>query len=216
VSPHSTAVIAYTNPRSLAYNTQKVPKDKVPESYDDVLKPMFANRKISVDTDLKEYIILAQKWGMEKTREYLKKLGKMKPKYHPNNTVVTQMIASGEAIIGPGVIHRIPLFEFKNKGAPIDWKPLKPYVPLDTMLMAVMAHAPHPHAAELFNYWILGAPDYLEGMEKCGGYGHAMIPGNFQQKAIAGVETVPFDWDWGVKAAEEHMGEEFRKLVGIE
>lgn len=177
---------------------------------------MFANRKISIDTDLKEYIILAQEWGMEKTKRYLRKLGEMQPKYHPNNTVNTQMIAAGEAIVGPGVIHRIPLFEFKKKGAPIDWKPLSPIVPLDTMLMGVMAHAPHPNAAALFNYWMMGAPDYLAGMEQCEGYGHAMIPGNFQQKELENVKTVPFDWEWGVKAAKEHFGEQFRKIVGIE
>ncbi len=216
VSPNSTAVIAYTNPRSLAFNTRKIPKDKIPQSYEDVLDPVFANRKISIDTDLKEYIILAQEWGMEKTKRYLRDLGEMRPKYHPNNTVITQMIAAGEAIVGPGVIHRIPLFEFKAKGAPIDWKPLKPIVPLDTMLMGVMSHAPHPHAAALFNYWMMGAPDYLQGMEKCSGYGHAMIPGNFQQKELAEVKAVPFDWEWGVKAAKEHYGEQFRRIIGIE
>ena len=122
VSPHSTAFIGWTSPRGLAYNT-KIPKDKVPNSYEDVLNPMFANRKISVDTDLKEYIILAHQWGLEKTKNFVKRLGAMKPKFHPNNTVITQMVAAGETLIAPGVIRRIPLYEFKNKGAPIDWKP---------------------------------------------------------------------------------------------
>lgn len=216
VSPNSTAVIAYTNPRSLAFNTQKVAKDKVPQTYEDVLDPMFADRKISVDTDLKEYIILAQEWGLEKTEHYLKQLGKMKPKFHPNNTVITQMIAAGEALVGPGVIQRIPLYEFKNKGAPIDWKPLKPIVPLDTMLMGVMANAPHPNAAALFNYWMMGSPDYLKALENCGGYGHALIPGNHSHEQLKDMKVVPFDWEWGVRAAKEGFGERFRKIIGVE
>lgn len=216
VSPHSTAVIAYTNPRSLAYNTQKVPKDKVPRTYEEVLNPRFSGGKISVDTDLKEYIILAQQWGLEKTKHYLKKLGEMKPKFHPNNTVITQMIAAGEVLVGPGVIMRIPIYEFKAKGAPIDWLPLKPLVPVDTMLMGVMEHAPHPKAAELFSYWMLGSSEWLKGMEECGGYGHTMLPGNATYEAVKSVKSIPFDWEWGVKAAEEGMGEDFRKIIGAE
>ena len=216
VSPHSTAFVSWTSPRGLAWNTNKVPKDKVPASYEDVLDPMFANRKISVDTDLKEYIILAHQWGMEKTEQYVKRLGDMKPKFHPNNTVITQMVAAGEALIAPGVIRRIPLMEFKNKGAPIDWKPLKPLVPVDTLLMGVMKNAPHPNAAALWAYWAMGAPDFLQGMDKCGGYLNVMVPGAPHADAFKGWNLEPFDWEWGVRAAKEGFGEKFRKIIGVE
>lgn len=216
VSPNSTAVITYTNPRSLAYNTKLLPKDQVPDTYEDLLDPRFKGGKISVDTDLKEYIILAQEWGLEKTRGFLKKLGEQKPRFHSSNTVITQMIAAGEALVAPGVIERIPLYEFKKKGAPIDWKALTPLVPLDLMLMGVMNHAPHPKAAELFNYWMLGSTDFLAGMEKCSGYGHAMIPGDRLYKKLKNVKSVPFGWEWGVKAAKEGWGEQFRKIIGAE
>ncbi|MFQ5849667.1 MAG: extracellular solute-binding protein [Candidatus Binatia bacterium] len=215
LSPNGTAFIGWTMPRSLAYNTKKVPKDQVPETYEDVLNPKWKG-KISVDTDLKEYIILAQAWGMEKTRDYLKRLGDLKPKFHPNNTVITQMIAAGEVYMGPGVIRRIAVNEFKGKGAPVDWRPLKPAVPLDLLLQGVMSNAPHPNAAKLFAYWVLGAPEWLDGMRDCAGYGHAMIPGNFMQKVVKGLRTVPFGWEWGIRSAKEGWGEQFRKIIGAE
>lgn len=215
LSPHSTAYVGYTMPRSLAYNTKKLPKDQIPETYDEVLNPKFKGR-ISVDTDLKEYIMLAQVWGMEKTKHYLKKLGELKPKFHPNNTVITQMIAAGEVLMGPGVIRRIPLYEFKAKGAPIDWRALKPDVPLDLLLQGVMSNAPHPNAARLFAYWIHGSPEWLDGMKECNGYGNAMVPGNHHQQTLKGLNLVPFGWEWGVKAAKEHYGEQFRKIIGAE
>lgn len=215
VNPSSNAIVGYTMPRSLAYNTEKLPKDQIPETYKDVLNPRFKG-KIAVDTDLKEYIMLAQVWGMEKTKNYLKELGKLKPRFHPNNTVDTQMIAAGEALFGPGIIRRIPLYEFKAKGAPIDWRALKPEVPLDLLLQGVMSHAPHPNAAELFAYWMLGSPDWLNGMQKCAGYGNAFVPGNHHQQTLKGLKLVPFGWEWGVKAAKEHYGEQFRKIIGAE
>ena len=215
ISPNSTALIGYTSPRSLAYNTKKLPNDQVPQTYEEVLNPKFKG-KISVDTDLKEYIMLAQDWGMEKTKDYLRRLGALKPKFHPNNTVITQMVAAGEVLMAPGTIARIPLYEFKRKGAPVDWRALKPSVPLDLLLQGVMTHAPHPNAAELFVYWMHGSGEWLAGMEKCGGYGNAMIPGSKLRKKLEGVKVVPFGWAWGVKSAKEGLGEQFRKIIGAE
>jgi iron(III) transport system substrate-binding protein len=215
VSPNSTAVIGWTAPRSLAYNTQKVAKNDVPRTYEDLLNPKFTG-KIGLDDDLKEYIILSQDWGLEKTEQFLKKLKQEKPKFHTNNTVITQMVAAGELSLAPGIIRRIPLAEFKSKGAPIDWLPLKPIVPIDLLLQGVMSHAPHPHAAELFAYWILGSPEWLKGMYECGMYGNAMVPGNPQQQVLKDIKPVYFAWDMGVKAAKQDLSQKFRRDVGAE
>jgi iron(III) transport system substrate-binding protein len=215
VSPNSTAVIGWTAPRSLAYNTQKVSKNDLPQSYDDLLNPKWKG-KIGLDDDLKEYIILSQEWGLEKTEQFLKKLGQEKPKFHTNNTVITQMVAAGELSLAPGIIRRIPLAEFKSKGAPIDWVPLKPFVPIDLLLQGVMTHAPHPHAAELFAYWMLGSPEWLKGMDECGMYGNAMVPGNPQQQVLKEFKTVYFGWDMGAKAAKQNLSQKFRRDVGAE
>lgn len=216
VSPNSTAFIGWTAPRSLAYTTSgQLPMDEVPKTYEEVLNPKFEG-KISVDTDLKEYVILAQKWGLEKTEDYLKRLGAIKPKFHPSNTVITQMVAAGEVWMAPGTIRRIPVFEFKAKGAPIDWLALAPDVPIDTLLQGVMANAPHPNAAALWVYWMYGAPQWLEGMYECGGYGNSLIPGNPLQKVVEGLNSVVFGWDWGVKSAKEGLGEKFRKIIGVQ
>src|SRR5688500_8582021 len=100
VSPNSTAVIGYTAPRSLAYNSQKVRKEDLPQSYQDLLKPKWRG-KIGIDTDVKEWIILSQKWGLEKTTQFLDKLGDTEPKFHTNNTVLVQMVAAGEVLLAP-------------------------------------------------------------------------------------------------------------------
>ncbi len=82
--------------------------------------------------------------------------------------------------------------------------------------MGVMKHAPHPKAAELFMYWMLGSPKWLAGMEKCSGYGHAMIPGDRLYKKLKDVKSIPFGWEWGVRVAKEGWGEQFRKIIGAE
>ncbi|MGE5304812.1 MAG: ABC transporter substrate-binding protein [Alphaproteobacteria bacterium] len=215
VSPHSTAVVGWTAPRSLAYNTQKVAKNELPRSYDDLLNPKWKGR-IGLDDDLKEYIILSQEWGLEKTEQFLKKLKEEKPKFQTSNTVLTQMVAAGEVYLAPGIIRRIPLAEFKSKGAPVDWLALKPIVPVDILLEGVTAHAPDPHAAELFAYWILGSPEWLKGMYECSHYGNAMVPGNPQQQVLKELKPVYFDWDLGAKAAKEGIAKKFRRDVGAE
>ena len=215
ISPNNTAVIGYTAPRSLAYNSQKVSKDDLPRSYQDLLNPKWQG-KIALDTDVKEWIILAQEWGVEKTTQFLDKLGDVNPKFHTNNTVVAQMTAAGEVLLAPGIIRRIAVTEFKGDGAPVDWAPLKPIVPVDPLLQGAMSHAPHPNAAELFMYWIHGSPEWLRGLDKCGGYGNSLIPGNPQQEALKDVKTIYFDWQWGAKAAQEGTAAKFRRAVGAE
>ncbi len=215
ISPNSTAVIGYTAPRSLAYNSQKVRKEDLPQSYQDLLKPKWKG-KIGIDTDVKEWIILSQKWGVEKTTQFLDKLGDIEPKFHTNNTVLVQMVAAGEVVLAPGIIRRIAVTEFKGNGAPVDWLPLEPIVPVDLLLQGAMSHAPHPNAAQLFMYWMLGSPEWLRGMDKCGGYGNSLIPGNPQQKALGDEETVYFDWQWGAKAAETKVAGKFRTAVGAQ
>ena len=215
VSPNSTAVIGYTAPRSLAYNSQKVRKDDLPRSYQDLLNPKWQG-KIGIDTDVKEWIILAQEWGLEKTTQFLDKLGDANPKFHTNNTVLAQMVAAGEILLAPGIIRRIAVTEFKGGGAPVDWAALDPMVPVDLLLQGAMAHAPHPNAAQLFMYWMLGSPEWLRGMDKCGGYGNSMIPGNPQQKALGDAKAVYFDWQWGAKAAKNKTAGKFRTAVGAE
>jgi iron(III) transport system substrate-binding protein len=215
VSPNSTAVIGWTSPRSLAYNSQKVSKDNLPQSYEDLLNPKWQG-KIGIDTDVKEWIILSQKWGLEKTTQFLDKLGDTKPKFHTNNTVLAQMVAAGEVLLAPGIIRRIAVTEFKDNGAPVDWHALDPIVPVDLLLEGAMAHAPHPNAAQLFMYWMHGSPEFLRGMDKCGGYGNSMVTGNPQQKLLKDVNKVYFDWQWGAEAAKKGTAGKFRTAVGAQ
>jgi hypothetical protein len=62
----------------------------------------------------------------------------------------------------------------------------------------------------------MGAPDFLKGMDKCGGYGNVMVPGTSFHDKFKDWNIEPFDWEWGVRAAKEGWGEEFRKIVGVE
>jgi iron(III) transport system substrate-binding protein len=215
VNPTSTAVIGWTAPRSLAYNSDKVRKEDLPKSYQDLLNPKWQG-KIGIDTDVKEWIILAQEWGVEKTTQFLDKLGDTNPKFHTNNTVLAQMVAAGEILLAPGIIRRIAVTEFKGGGAPVDWATLSPAVPIDPLLQGAMANAPHPNAAALFMYWIHGSPEWLNGMDKCGGYGNSMVPGNPQQEVLGDVKKIYFDWQWGAKAAKDGTAGKFRRTVGAE
>jgi hypothetical protein len=53
-------------------------------------------------------------------------------------------------------------------------------------------------------------------MDKCGGYGNSMIPGNPQQKALGDAKTVYFDWQWGAQAAKDGTAGKFRTAVGAQ
>jgi hypothetical protein len=98
----------------------------------------------------------------------------------------------------------------------VDWHALDPIVPVDLLLEGAMAHAPHPNAAQLFMYWMHGSPEFLRGMDKCGGYGNSMVTGNPQQKLLKDVNKVYFDWQWGAEAAKKGTAGKFRTAVGAQ
>ena len=51
-------------------------------------------------------------------------------------------------------LHGHTVLDFKEKGAPIDWKVLDPYWAKSNHIM-LAKHAPHPHAAALLIDWVL-------------------------------------------------------------
>ena len=65
------------------------------------------------------------------------------------------LIAAGE-VAGSPVVFRNQVAVMKEKRAPVDWSPLE-VAPANAGGSAIIANAPHPHAALLFTDFIIGA-----------------------------------------------------------
>jgi len=97
--------------------------------------------------------------GEERGVAIFRKLAAMKPSIRSGHTLMSELVAAGEIDMAIDA-HVQGVARLKDKGAPIDWKPLPPAFGQPSSV-GVARRAPHPNAALLLADFILSA----EGQE---------------------------------------------------
>lgn len=100
-------VITSTNVNIIAYNKTLIPADKVPDKWEDFLKPEFKGKKFIMDVRPLPLAILVPAWGLEKTLDYAKKLAAQEPIWGRGHSRIIASVVAGE----------YPLFLGTNLGA---------------------------------------------------------------------------------------------------
>src|ERR671914_1324698 len=140
---------------SLGFNTNHVSVEEAPKSTQDLL-----------DAKLKGKISLAggataARWVGSALdapgRDFIEKLSRQDVTVHKlSGAALANLVVTGEVPISPTIFDS-NMFVAKNKGAPVEWRPMEPVV-ANVGYSSVVAKAPHPHAALLFL-------DYLHSKE---------------------------------------------------
>jgi iron(III) transport system substrate-binding protein len=137
----------------LGFNTKLVPAAEVPVSYEDLLQPKWAG-KIGIEAaDVAWFAAVVKSMGEEKGLAFFRKLAAMKPSMRSGHTLMAELIAAGEIPVGIDM-HVQGIARLKDKGAPIQWKPMPPAFGQPSSV-GVARRAPHPHAALLFADFML-------------------------------------------------------------
>jgi len=137
----------------LAFNTNRVPPAEAPKSYADLLDPKWAGRFALEADDVAWFAAVARAMGDEQGLAYFRRLAAMKPQVRKGHTLMAELVASGEVDLALDA-HVQGVARLKDKGAPIDWRPLDPAFGQPSSV-GVAKQAPHPHAAALLADFIL-------------------------------------------------------------
>lgn len=137
-----------------SYNTEMVPPDQVPKTYDDLLDPKWKGA-MAWTNDLTPsgapgfiYNMLAVK-GEEDGMAYLRKLAEQQPvTIAASQRVVLDRVIGGEYPLGLMTFNHHDEIS-RAKGAPVDWIKMEPLV-ATTSAIGIIKNAPHPNAARLF------------------------------------------------------------------
>jgi iron(III) transport system substrate-binding protein len=157
VDPKHRWVATNLGVRSAAYNTQLVPKETAPRSYQDLLDPRWKGKIMFDESSLAEVAALYKRWGKDKAADYLDKLGRSgNLQIQRGRNVVAQLLAAGEAPLGV-TIYAYEMEEFKQKKAPVEWG-LLDVTPGLLQITSVGRRAPNPYSAALYYDFLLG-PD---------------------------------------------------------
>jgi len=141
-------------PIVLAYNPKLVALADVPKSYADLLQPKWQG-KMSLGTDEYEWFsVLLDGMGKTKAVEFIRGLARQKLHMPGSSSVMrVQLLMAGENAVAVAARGR-RVAEFKEKGAPIDYRIFDPYGG-EPGSLAAMRRGPHPHASLLFIDWFL-------------------------------------------------------------
>jgi iron(III) transport system substrate-binding protein len=104
-------------------------------------------------SDYDWFASIVRSMGQEKGLGYFRKLAAQKPAMRSGHTLLAEILASGEVpMVLTAYNHSVE--KMKQKGAPVDWKPLQPAFATPNVV-ALTRKAPHPHAALLFADFLL-------------------------------------------------------------
>jgi ABC-type Fe3+ transport system substrate-binding protein len=97
IDPINRNVVSYTtNTQIVAYNKNLISEDKVPNNWEDFLKPEFRGRKFLVDIRPQEVANLVPTWGVEKTIQFAKGIAAQNPIWIRGHTRAIAAMAAGE------------------------------------------------------------------------------------------------------------------------
>ena len=137
----------------MGYNTRLVKPEDVPKSYEDLLRPEWRGNFGIEASDVIWFAAVAKAMGEEKGLAYFQKLAAMNPQIRNGHTLMTELVAAGEIPLAL-TLYNQAVDKLRERGAPIDWKPLPPAFGRADGI-GVAKRAPHPHAALLFVDFVL-------------------------------------------------------------
>jgi iron(III) transport system substrate-binding protein len=138
----------------IAYNTKYVKPEQAPKSFADLLDPKWKGMIVKGHPGYSGTILTATfEISRDLGWDYLQKLGAQKIMQVQSSTEPPKKLAVGERpIMADG--NEYNLFTLKESGKPIEIVYPTEGTPLITSPSAVMAKAPHPNAARLFQSFL--------------------------------------------------------------
>jgi len=136
------------------YNTRQIAPAEIPKNFQDLLRPELKG-KLAVTTESSTSRVVGT-MVKYKGEEFVKSLRAQEIRlFKASSAGFLDLIAAGE-VAGSFVVFQNQVMVKKEKKAPVDWVSLDA-VPTNAGGSAIVANAPHPHAALLFTDFIIGA-----------------------------------------------------------
>jgi iron(III) transport system substrate-binding protein len=141
-------------PLVLAFNTKLTPPDQAPRSYQELLQPKWKGKMNFGSDEYSWYSVMLDGMGKAKGLDFMRALARQQLHIPGSSSVMRlQLMLAGESALAVAARGRRAT-EYKEKGAPIDYRLLDPY-PAEPSGIALMRRSAHPYASILFIDWML-------------------------------------------------------------
>jgi len=166
VPSHRQWAAHYLNVWVQAYNTQKVKKQDLPRTYEDLLDPRWKGQLGIEARNSDWFYTIVESMGEKKGLKFFQDLVATNGiSVRSGHSLLNNLVVSGEVPLALTVYNYMPE-QAKERGAPVEWFVIKPAIARANGV-AVSRAAPHPNAATLFYEFILSR-ETQQAMSKLG------------------------------------------------
>ena len=196
---HRNIVALQSNAQVVVYNNSLIAPDKVPNNWEDFLKPEFQGRKFTVDVRPKVFAALVPAWGLEKVVSFAKKIAAQKPIWMRGDARMITALQAGEfpIIMGPNYKTYIRV-KAKNPKKVLDYKALQPIPIRLSETEGLLDNAKHLHAGLLWLEFISG-PEGQKILDEVDDSASLFTPGSVHYKLTQGKNVSVVAWDHYLK-----------------
>ena len=197
VDPRTRNVVAAgTNMNVIAYNKNLLLPDKIPEKWEDFLKPEFKGRKFITDIRPVPFAILVPAWGLERTVDFARKLVAQDPIWGRGHTRMVSSVISGDGVAVAGTnLGTVKRMQEKDRLRILGMKIIEP-VPIRIHEgNGILNTADYPYAGLL---WLefLASSEGQKLIDEHWPLGASVLsPGSAQEELTRGKKISLVDWN---------------------
>jgi ABC-type Fe3+ transport system substrate-binding protein len=190
-------VSANTTPQVVAYNRKLISEEKVPDKWEDFLKPEFKGRKFMADIRPSSVAALVPAWGLERALDFARKLVAQEPVWVRGGTRGITALRAGEFPLCLAVqFSSIKRSQTKDPAGTVGYKLVEPVpVRVVSRIDGVLSMAEHPHAALL---WLEfhASPEGQKVLEDHGPFQASLFTtGSSTERETRGKKLSEVDWE---------------------
>jgi len=174
-------------PSVVAYNKKLISENRVPNTWQDFLKPEFKGRKFITDIRPLALAVLVPAWGMEKVLDFARQIAAQNPIWVRGHTKPATSLMAGEyaLFLGPNY-GSVASVQTKDRLGVLAYKILEPVPFRIHQSHGVLATAANPYSGLLWLEFAASA----EGQKIIDQYGpldaSAFAPGSHQEELLKG------------------------------
>jgi ABC-type Fe3+ transport system substrate-binding protein len=202
IDPVNRNVVSYTTmTQVVAYNKNLISEDKVPNTWEDFLRPELKGRKFLVDIRPQEVANLVPVWGLEKTLQFARALAAQNPIWIRGHSRNIAALAAGEypMLLGANLSTTKTAMEKDRTGA-LAYKVVEPIPIRAGDQEAVFGKAASPYAGLLWLEFVT-SPEAQNIIDR-NTRGSVYVPGTTPYKLTQGKKTSLVTWEYAPKLEE--------------
>jgi iron(III) transport system substrate-binding protein len=202
IDPVNRNIVSYTtNTQVVAYNKKLISEDKVPNTWEDFLKPEFKGKKFVVDIRPQEVANLVPAWGLEKTLQFAKALADQSPIWVRGHSRTIAAITAGEyAMLLGANLNSTKRAMAKDRAGVLAYKVVEPIPIRIADHEAVFGKAASPYAGLLWLEFIAG-PETQQIINR-DDKGSVFFPGTTPHQLTQGRKVTLVAWEHAPKLEE--------------